>query len=121
MKLWPLGRATASPSDEDDAEETARKLADKVLSLIADGEVSRAAHLLQTNGVADATNATDELLRDMLSPNPAQQAPGREWTQRRRAEAAGVSHKALLQTLREAGKGGAADLAGWHHGTCSSR
>ena len=96
-------------------DESTRKLADRVLSLISVGELSRAANLLQSAGVAEATDATAQLLTPMLSPCPEAEPPDRSWTQRRRHEATGVRAKTFIKTLRDAAKGGASDLAGWRY------
>ena len=114
-RLWPLGRASA-PAADPEADDEVRKLVDRVVSLVAAGEVARAAHLLQSDGVADATDAAADMLREMLSPSPAQRPPDRDdWVNRRKSEAAGVSEKPFRKALRSASKGGAADLSGWHY------
>ena len=66
--------------------------------------------------MADATDATADMLRKMLSPSPAQRPPDRnDWVNRRKSEATGVSEKTFRTALRSASKGGAADLSGWHY------
>jgi len=111
---WPLGRNTATPGD-DALEVTERKLVDKALTAVADGEIGRAASLLQSNGVAEASSTTAGMLRELLCRWPDRAAPQRDWIDRRKDEAASVDKKTLSATLREASKGGAADLCGWHY------
>ena len=89
---WPLGHVKQACRDPDDDGEV-RKLMDKVISLVEQGEVSRAAHLLQSSGVAEANDATADVLRSMLSPNPTQMPPDRSWVGRHKAKAAGIKKK----------------------------
>ena len=113
---WPLARTNACAAGPDaDNDDAIRKLMDKVLSLVAEGEIGRAAHLLQSNGLADATDATADALRPMLCPNPRQKPPDRSWVDKRKDIAAGISKRPLLRVLRKAAKGGACDLAGWYY------
>ena len=92
-----------------------RKLTDRALYLVAQGEISRAVHVLQSTGIAEANDATADLLRLLLCPNPSQPAPSRSWIQKRQDAAASISPRHFLRTLRKAAKGGACDLTGWHY------
>ena len=73
--IWPLARAAILRENVTDTDEILRKLTDRALSLVAQGEISRAVHLLQSTGVAEANDATADVLRPLLCPNPSQSAP----------------------------------------------
>ena len=71
-RVADLARHLGRPADDDDA---ARKLTDRVLSWVAQGELGKAAHLLQSTCLANPTDATADILRPLLCLNPQQQPP----------------------------------------------
>ena len=112
---WPLARPPSLRENVAETDEISRKFMDRALSLVAQGEISRAVHLLQSRSIAEANNATADLLRPILCPNPSQPAPCRSRIQKRQDAAASISSRHFLRTLRKAAKGGACDLTGWHY------
>ena len=86
-----------------------------MLSLLAQRELSRAAHLLQSTGVADPTDATANILRSLLCPNPQQPPPSRAWVDKRKDIAAGFSRRHFFKALQKASNGGICDITGWYY------
>ena len=71
---WPLGKPTKKGKDSD-GKENQRKLVSRVVNLVAQGEVSKAAAMFTSTGVAAATDATFQQLCEMIGASAEGAAP----------------------------------------------
>eukprot|EP00660_Eupelagonema_oceanica_P019056 gene19056-biopygen31932 len=113
---WPVRRAGARPDDGtegEDGEAALAEAANRACEAARDGRIARARQVLCSTGLLPGTDATRRDVEKLLRPvgrNP----PDRSWIERGRAQAMGMDSKLLARRVREMGKGGAADMAGWY-------
>ncbi|CAE8656834.1 unnamed protein product [Polarella glacialis] len=91
------------PATEEEAE--VQKIRE-VLSLMKQGEISRAAQRLVSDGVAEGTDAVEAKLRDMLHCDTCPPLPAPAWVDAKLASATSLDVDAFVDTLRAAPRGG---------------
>eukprot|EP00660_Eupelagonema_oceanica_P019784 gene19784-biopygen20818 len=113
---WPARKAGARSDDvtDDDGGDAERaELVNRACEAARDGRIARARQVLCSTGLLPGTEATRRDVEQLLRP-VGRDPPDRRWVERGRAHAVGVDHKLLARRIREMGKGGAADMAGWY-------
>ena len=89
------------------------RLADAAVTAVANGQLGKAASLLESRGLAPATEATAERMRGLLEQHAEREEPAWDWVTRRQGSAAALTFEAFRDGVRKAKRGSATDLGGW--------
>ena len=90
-----------------------RRSADAVVTAVSDGQLGKAAKLLESPGLAPATSSTASKIKSLLVQHEGREAPPAVWATKRKREAVALDFDTFRNTVRGAKRGSAADLGGW--------
>jgi hypothetical protein len=114
---WPAQRSVrrgeGDPDDDVGGEAQRAEMANRACEAARDGRIARARQVLCSTGMLPGTDETRRSVEKLLRPM-GREPPELQWIERGRAHAMGLDRKLLAKRIREMGKGGAADMAGWY-------